>query len=236
MKSLTQQSVRVNSFRPNPPQPDNQPDIKRTLQDFISGHPCLGAHSVFNLNNYVIGIYSQLGDKKSTSYLSRDLLKFIQHKPSNNKDLYSFLAVFPDTPKLSEIQFEEKLWEQLSKLSEIDREQWDVTVSSDPTDPNFSFSFGNKAFYVIGLHPDSSRKARRFAYPMMVFNYHEQFERLRNNGIYSKMRDKIRSRDIRYSGSVNPMLKDFGKDSEARQYSGRQVGNEWKCPFLNKSN
>src|SRR5690606_19795712 len=183
MKSLTQQTLRVNSFRPAPPQPDKEPDIKHTFQDFVKDHPCLGAHSVFNLNNYEIGVYSQLGDRTSTIGLSRDLLKFIQQRPSNSKDLYSFLAVFPETPKLSETQFEEKLWDQLSKLSEIDREPWDYSVSSDPNDPNFSFSFGGKAFYVIGLHPDSSRKARRFAYPMMVFNYHEQFERLRNNGV-----------------------------------------------------
>jgi FPC/CPF motif-containing protein YcgG len=28
------------------------------------------------------------------------------------------------------------------------------------------------------------------------------------------------------------MLEDFGENSEARQYSGRKVGEEWKCPFL----
>ncbi|MEM5583593.1 YqcI/YcgG family protein [Roseibium sp. AS2] len=27
------------------------------------------------------------------------------------------------------------------------------------------------------------------------------------------------------------MLSDYGDGSEARQYSGRQVGNDWKCPF-----
>ncbi|MEP6902345.1 MAG: YqcI/YcgG family protein, partial [Actinomycetota bacterium] len=29
----------------------------------------------------------------------------------------------------------------------------------------------------------------------------------------------------------NPNLSDFGTQSEARQYSGRAVEHEWKCPF-----
>jgi FPC/CPF motif-containing protein YcgG len=32
-------------------------------------------------------------------------------------------------------------------------------------------------------------------------------------------------------GTVNPMLAEFGEQSEARQYSGRDVGEIWKCPF-----
>ena len=45
------------------------------------------------------------------------------------------------------------------------------------------------------------------------------------------MRDVIRARDERQTGSMNPMLADFGKRSEAIQYSGRAAGADWKCPF-----
>ena len=33
------------------------------------------------------------------------------------------------------------------------------------------------------------------------------------------------------SGSINPMLARHGESSEARQYSGRVVDEDWKCPL-----
>jgi FPC/CPF motif-containing protein YcgG len=65
----------------------------------------------------------------------------------------------------------------------------------------------------------------------MVFNLHDQFERLRMEGTYEKLRDTILHRERALSGSVNPMLSRFGGISEARQYSGRAVGKDWACPF-----
>src|SRR5690606_40704217 len=103
---------------------------------------------------------------------------------------------------------------------------------SDPENDNFSFSLGGKAFYMVGLHPNSSRKARQSPVPAIAFNLHWQFEKLREMGAYYTVRDKIRERDKDLQGSINPMLEDFGETSEARQYSGRKVGEEWKCPFL----
>ena len=35
-----------------------------------------------------------------------------------------------------------------------------------------------------------------------------------------------------FIGSLNPMLAQHGEASEARQYSGRQVDDGWKCPFM----
>ena len=45
------------------------------------------------------------------------------------------------------------------------------------------------------------------------------------------MRRKILERDQDLAGSVNPMLQQFGEGSEARQYSGRVVGDSWSCPY-----
>jgi uncharacterized protein len=64
-----------------------------------------------------------------------------------------------------------------------------------------------------------------------VFNLHQQFEELRASGRFARMRDKIRERDVNLQGTVNPMVADYGQDSEARQYSGRQVGPGWTAPF-----
>ena len=32
-------------------------------------------------------------------------------------------------------------------------------------------------------------------------------------------------------GSINPVLSQFGKGSEAIQYAGRAVAADWRCPF-----
>ena len=46
---------------------------------------------------------------------------------------------------------------------------WDPAVSSNPDDPHFSFSFAGHAFFIIGLHPGSTRLARQFPWPTLVF-------------------------------------------------------------------
>jgi len=86
-------------------------------------------------------------------------------------------------------------------------------------------------FFVVGLHPRASRPARRFDKPTLVFNLHDQFVRLRESGGYEKMRKTIVERDIALAGSSNPMLSRHGEGSEARQYSGRAVEDDWQCPF-----
>jgi FPC/CPF motif-containing protein YcgG len=74
--------------------------------------------------------------------------------------------------------------------------QWDPSVDSDPESPHFSLSIGGKGFFVVGLHPNASRKARRFKYPSFVFNLHAQFEKLREEDRYETIRNKTIERDI----------------------------------------
>ena len=134
---------------------------------------------------------------------------------------------------MSESAFEAALWQRLRAIHAIDRREhaWDASVSDDPASAHFSMSVGGKAFYVVGLHPDASRGARRFQCPALVFNLHGQFEQLRADGRYVKLRQAIVRRDVAYAGSANPMLAAHGENSEARQYSGRVVGPDWQCPF-----
>jgi uncharacterized protein len=145
----------------------------------------------------------------------------------------TFIAIFERPQELDEIQFEHLFWKQLRALHDQDaaRFEWDPHVSSNPGDPHFSFSFGGQALYVIGLHANSSRQARRFPWPALVFNPHEQFERLRAEGKWKRMQETIRGRDLDLQGTINPMLSDFGEQSEARQYSGRAVEDNWRAPF-----
>lgn len=139
----------------------------------------------------------------------------------------------PPLRALTEPAFEQALWQRLQALHALDRRQfgWDRQVSSDPASPHFSMSLGGKAFYVVGLHPAASRPARRYRQPALVFNLHSQFEQLRADGRYRKLRAAIIERDLACAGSVNPMLSMHGKGPEAPQYSGRRVEADWVCPF-----
>jgi FPC/CPF motif-containing protein YcgG len=146
----------------------------------------------------------------------------------------SFAVVFDGPDALDEPAFEAALWQRLQSLSDKDvwrGQSYDARVSADPDDPHFSLSFGGEAFFVVGLHPAASRPARRFERPTLVFNLHDQFETLRADGRYETMREAIMVRDEAIAGSRNPMLARHGEMSEARQYSGRAVDPQWRCPF-----
>lgn len=220
------------------------PQLSRTLQDnyetefreFVQRpeFPCLGAKSVVRLNNYTLRTYGALGAESDARRLVCDLSRF---SANLTDDAFSaFVAVFPDAAPEDEIAFERRLWKQLQLVHEADPEgaRWADGVSADPDDPHFSFSVGGRAFFVVGLHPLSSRLARRFRWPTLVFNPHEQFSRLREEGRFEGLRSAIRTRDIALQGNENPNLADYGERSEARQYSGRPAGDDWKCPFHHK--
>ena len=149
--------------------------------------------------------------------------------------LFTSLAfVFEGPRSLSEQEFEAALWQRLQSMT--DKDVWrggtpDERVSDNPEDPHFSLSFGGEAFFVVGLHPHASRPARRFDSPVIVLNLHDQFEELRKDGRYEGLRSAILERDEKLAGSANPMLARHGEQSAARQFSGRLVGDDWRCPY-----
>jgi len=209
-------------------------DVNEAIKEKIGDidYPCVGAKASLNSNEYRLGIYGELGEHTTTQNLGADLRKYIQETEESQSDYLTLIAVFTDEGH-SEIGFEKKLWSQIQMLhdSEKGKRKWDPHVSNDPEDPNFSFSYDGTAFFIVGLHPNASRKARRFPFTALAFNLHRQFVKLRDNDQFERMRDIIRTRDLAYDGSMNPMLEDFGKASEAAQYSGRKTEKNWKCPF-----
>jgi FPC/CPF motif-containing protein YcgG len=210
-------------------------EAAKAFRQFVSRpeFPCLGAKAAFNSSSYAMGVYGELGSSLSADELSANLSDFTQSEVFSASEYATFVAIFEQPRETDEVQFETLLWQQLRALHQRDAVHfnWDPNVRSDPADPYFSFSFGGQALYVIGLHANSSREARRFPWPALVFNPHEQFERLRADGKWWRMQETIRTRDVELQGSINPMLSDFGEQSEARQYSGRAVGENWQAPF-----
>ncbi|HEY8511100.1 MAG TPA: guanitoxin biosynthesis heme-dependent pre-guanitoxin N-hydroxylase GntA [Cyclobacteriaceae bacterium] len=151
---------------------------------------------------------------------------------------YHSAAVIFRTPRIhDEWMFDRLLWTRLNALADLDRQRYshDPRVDDDPESARFSFSLKEEAFFIIGLHPASERKARVFPYATLVFNPHQEFERLRRTNRYETMKRTVRKRDVVYSGSVNPMLTDFGDKPETRQYSGIHYKSDWKCPLQKKS-
>ena len=70
----------------------------------------------------------------------------------------------------------------------------------------------------------------------MVFNLHDQFERLRAEGRYDKLRDTILARDVALAGSVNPMLAEHGTHVARRgSIAGARSSDDWHCPFSGRS-
>jgi len=197
---------------------------------------CLGAKSSLRRDMYRLGAYARLDDPAVTEGLARDLCAFAAERRGFEDDFTTFIAVFREREYATEEAFERALWSQLGRLHELDARyyQWDSRVSDEPADPRFSFSVAGNAFFVVGLHPAASRAARRFAWPTLVFNAHEQFEHLRADGRFSGLQRQIRARELRLDGVLNPNLADYGRHSEARQYSGRATGESWACPFKAK--
>ena len=197
------------------------------------GYPCVMARSVFNRDAFRMATYGRLGDPASAAMLCHDLYAFSLEFPRPVQGAVSFVACFEGPECADEEAFEVALWRQLQAVHDLDKRQfeWSREVQSAPDDPDFSFSVGGRAFFLIGMHPRASRIARRTPMPTIVFNLHEQFVELRANGKFDGVRDKVQTRDEQLQGTVNPMSSDFGARSEAAQYSGRAVGSEWACPF-----
>jgi FPC/CPF motif-containing protein YcgG len=210
--------------------------VREAFEAFVGAEnfPCLPAKGVLRRREYELGVYRGLGSPHASDALATDLAHFAHRARHTSDRLTSYIAVFSGRAPATELAFERRLWVQLQHLHERDDPSigWDPAVSSDPESDRFSFSMAGCALFVVGMHPRSSRLARRFRWPALVFNPHAQFERLRREGTFDRLRDVIRERDTALQGSPNPALADFGARSEARQYSGRDTSDaEWRCPF-----
>lgn len=210
--------------------------LSHQLVSFIAaaGFPCVGAKAALNRGGMEFVVARDFRSAWDDLRILPALIDLSKRYRAEPKQFQSLVVIFEEGAPADEVEFEQLLWERLTSLS--DKDEWlgqlpDTRVAHDPDDPHFALSFGGEAFFVVGLHPKASRPARRFDFPAMVFNLHDQFERLRQQGRYDKLRGTILERDIELAGSANPMLDSHGAVSAARQYSGRAVDEGWQCPF-----
>ncbi|MFO6446321.1 guanitoxin biosynthesis heme-dependent pre-guanitoxin N-hydroxylase GntA [Erythrobacter sp. NE805] len=196
--------------------------------------PCVGAKSALAQGNLEIMTAASLDSDADDARIHRRLVAWSRAAKRLADGFRSLVVVFAGPVMLDERGFEARLWERLAALRALDRRRGYAQAagfSADPAAPDFALSFGGEAYFAVGLHPGASRRARRLPYPGIVFNLHSQFAALRADGRYEKMRSVILARDAAFAGSVNPMVARHGEISEARQYSGRAVGDDWVCPM-----
>jgi FPC/CPF motif-containing protein YcgG len=209
--------------------------IAADLRAFVASpdFPCVGAKAALRRHQLEILVVPDIRHGGSDKLITHRLQDFAIRHDIDDKMFVSQAVIFQNDADLSEVEFETHLWQRLTSLHAIDRQdyQWDPGVDTDPESPHFSLSIGGKGFFVVGLHPNASRAARRFRHPTLVFNLHAQFEKLRQEGRYETIRNKTIERDIALQGSANPMLARHGEASAAKQFSGRAVSSDWKCPF-----
>jgi FPC/CPF motif-containing protein YcgG len=194
--------------------------------------PCVGAKSAMNRGRMEFGLFDSLASPDSAASLCAELATFSRRHPEPGSDPVSFVAMFRQRVA-NEDEFHSKLWTHLQAMHDVDsaNHAWDESVSADPADKSFSFSVASRAFFVVGLHPKSSRMARQAPFPCLVFNFHDQFEAMRANGKYEVLQKAIRTRDVALQGDINPVLARFGEGSEAAQYSGNARLAGGVCPF-----
>lgn len=214
-------------------------DLQAELEHWIAApeFPCVGAKSALARGSLKMVPAIDITSAWNDVPLHDELLRWAQEYRADPGGLRSLAVVFEGPLDLSEHAFEQHMWARIQSLSDKDHwrgQPYDPRVSPDPENPHFSLSFGSEAFFVVGLHPHASRPARRFTRPTMIFNIHDQFEKLREEGRYEKMRATILERDRKLAGDINPMLSRHGDASEAQQYSGRAVDADWVPPFEDK--
>ncbi|HEV8080680.1 MAG TPA: guanitoxin biosynthesis heme-dependent pre-guanitoxin N-hydroxylase GntA [Chitinophagaceae bacterium] len=195
--------------------------------------PCIAAKAALAKQNVKCMVAGNMACPKDDADILQFIYDFVDEY-RRSKDFYHTAAIIFTGPQIyNEEMFDTFLWQRLQALEILDAKTYtyDSRVEADPSSAKFSFSIKEEAFYIIGLHTASSRQARQFKYPTLVFNPHAQFEQLKETAKYDMMKNAVRKRDIVFSGSVNPMLQDFGESSEAFQYSGRKYDESWQCPL-----
>ncbi|MDQ3110824.1 MAG: YqcI/YcgG family protein [Bacteroidota bacterium] len=196
-------------------------------------YPCVGAKTAVTKQQLKCMVAGHMACPNDDLDILQFLYSFVEEYRNSTLLFHSATVIFKSPESHNEEMFESLLWQRLQALADLDAENYsyDRRVSNDPVNSFFSFSLKEEAFFILGLHPASSRTARQFKYPALVFNPHAQFEALRETDRYERLKNIIRKRDEEYSGSVNPMLEDFGESSEVYQYSGRKYDKQWQCPF-----
>ncbi|UKY54505.1 guanitoxin biosynthesis heme-dependent pre-guanitoxin N-hydroxylase GntA [Streptomyces inhibens] len=195
--------------------------------------PCLAGRSAWRQGGITHHHYTWFGDDTAARHMAADLQTYVEAVDWDAKPFTSFVATFSGLLQVSDTEFEHLMWQQLQAVHDHDSRThaWADGYAPDPSSRTFAYSVAGHPFFVIGLHETHSRIGRRPPFPMLAFNSHAQFDRIKAAGLWDRLQEKIRKQDIELQGDINPNLLEYEQLSEARRYSGRRKPADWTCPF-----
>lgn len=219
---------------PAPVDPRVRDLIERQLRCLVleTPFPCLGARSAFRNGSYLFNVHTDLRTEQGLQSVAADLRRFARVRREMG-DFYTYIASFLEPARIdSESRWDEIVWNFLQRLHDIDKDPWDPRWSKDPDQYDFALSFAGLGQLVVALYPGASRYARRFAWATLVFNPPEQDRaNFPDDESFLRFQNKIRDRDERLQGSVNPSLPPTLDDPQAPGFSGMPVDESWQCPL-----
>ncbi|MEU3181145.1 guanitoxin biosynthesis heme-dependent pre-guanitoxin N-hydroxylase GntA [Streptomyces albidoflavus] len=195
--------------------------------------PCLGARSAFRDDSYLFNVLPDLDDPSAAAHVLADLRHFAEVRLRMG-DLYTYVVCFLEPRAVTdEAAWDRRLWAFLQSLHDLDDAPWDGRFATDPHDADFALSLAGLGQLVVTLYPGAWRYARRFAWTTLVFNPPEQDRaNFPTDEQFLRFQNKIRERDARLQGEVNPSLPATLDNPQAPGFSGARVNpDSWRCPL-----
>ena len=206
----------------------------RAMSGWLEPHPCIGARLLGTNQTFYACTPGEMQHIDSSLKFLQCLDRYFSETDQSDPIVKSLLVFFPDTIE-SEQAFFDKFWAFVQNTHDLDflTHEWDQTVASDTSDPNFELSFRGRAVFPTTFHPHSPRSARRFMYPGWAHNLSSQFGALRTAGSFEDWQRKIRRADAAAdpSGVANPLLADSGTASAAAQLAQLEADS---YPFIKR--
>lgn len=209
------------------------PSIVQSMRDLVMSphYPCVPAVRSYERGEYMVELCpGEFGSGSAAKIIAEGLKNFRERQQRTKEPFLSFWAVW-DHQELDEDEHDERFWRELSHVAAQSDAPWDPNFSPDPSSKRFCFSFEGEAYFVVGLHSNSARKARQFPFPTIIFNLYSQFEDLATKGAYDAVVKTNRKREMAFQGNLNPMVEKYADSWEAIAFSGKGHGDDWRCPF-----
>ncbi|MGW1840788.1 guanitoxin biosynthesis heme-dependent pre-guanitoxin N-hydroxylase GntA [Streptomyces sp. NPDC002067] len=200
------------------------PSATEVVGQFLLGDSfaCLAGRSAWRQGGITHRHYTWLGDDGAARQLAEDLEAYVAAVDWTAKPFTSFVATFSGPLEVPETEFERLMWQQLQGVHDHDSRThgWAEGYDHDPQSGGFAFSVAGHPFFVIGLHETHVRVGRRPPFPMLAFNSHAQFDRIKAAGLWDRLQEPSRPCST-------------GRDPPARSGAAPcrgRAGARWGCP------
>lgn len=147
--------------------------MREAIKGYFQAHrlPCMNSQ-----RNYDVGIFPEMGTPESAIAMWNSIHDFIDELPgTDTRECCSYFAIFDELEIESEEHFELLLWTQLqyAPTGEIEKFSQDEHSMQAPNDPDFRVAISGTMLNITGLHPQSTKKYKRFPWPVLVFSVAE---------------------------------------------------------------